>query len=55
MERGEIQKGRTFSQNAIDELTREVNLFVLQSVAEDWERTNTPPTHLRVALKVDVS
>jgi hypothetical protein len=55
IERGDVQPGRTFSDDAVRALVATMTEFVLTQVAVRWEQTNEPPTALTVTVRCDVS
>lgn len=50
-----VQPGRSFSEEAIGELMEVVMIFIGTRVMQRWERTNEPPTFMRVSVKVEVA
>ena len=52
--RERIQPGRSFSEDAMEDLIDEVTLFVGARLMARWDRTGEPPTVLRIHVKVDV-
>lgn len=51
--RGEIEKGRTFSPEAIAELAENMTAYIMSRVIRRWDATNEPPTALSVNLSVE--
>ena len=52
MDRHVVQPGRTFSEEAMDQLITEVTSFIAARIIERWERTGEPPTHFRLQAEV---
>lgn len=52
--RGSIQEGRSFSQEAIEELHADMVSWVGTRIMRRWERTQEPPTYLKVVVTVEV-
>lgn len=55
IERGHVEPGLTFSNDAVRALVANMTEFVLTQVAKRWEQANEPPTALSVTVKCDVS
>jgi hypothetical protein len=55
VERGHIEAGRTFSAEAMDTLNDDMATWVGTRITRRWERTQEPPTRLRVTITVDVA
>lgn len=55
IERMTLQKGKSFSEDALRELLEHVNLFVATQIATRWDKTGEPPSALRVHVRCDVS
>lgn len=55
LERGHLERGRSFSQEALDELNDDMATWVGTRLLDRWDRTQEPPTRLRVVLTVEVS
>lgn len=54
VERGEIQPGHTFSEEAMAVLGMEMLRHVALRINARWEATNEPPTALLVTVMVEV-
>lgn len=54
LERGFIQKGRTFSEDSMRDFLDEISVFIATQVAKRWEDTNEPPTALSVTVSCEV-
>ena len=54
IERVTIEKGKTFSADAMATLLNEVNVFIMEHVAARWDVTGEPPTYLNVKITTDI-
>lgn len=52
--RTRVEKGRTFSEDAMTQLGDEMIGFVTATTMARWDQTGEPPTALRVEMKVSV-
>ena len=52
VQRGEVQQGRTFSAEALDEMHEQIGMFIGARILNRWQTTTEPPTI--VTVKVDV-
>lgn len=52
--RTEIQKGRSFSEDALRQLLDQVNLFVGTQIATRWTKSGEPPTAMTVHVRCEI-
>lgn len=52
VERAREQRGRSFSEDALEKLHDELIVFIGTRIMRRWDTTSEPPTLLRVELKV---
>lgn len=53
--RATIEEGRSFSEEAMRELTHSMESWVVTRLLRRWDATGEPPTVVKVAMRVDVS
>ena len=53
--RDRVEPGRSFSADAMADLTRDIGLWIGSRVMLAWEERNEPPTLLRVRVEVEAS
>jgi hypothetical protein len=49
-----VQEGRTFSEEAMEQLNHELVTWVATRLMRRWEATQEPPTYLKVVVTVEV-
>jgi hypothetical protein len=54
VERGTIEKGKTFSMEAVENVAEQIGTFILSQIAKRWDATNEPPTQLQVTVRCDL-
>lgn len=54
IERGHVEPGRTFSDDALKAVSAAMIEFVMTQVSKRWNETNEPPTVLTVKVQCDV-
>lgn len=50
-----IQRGRTFSREAMDLIATQMLAFVEGRIMARWDQTGEPPTHLEVEIRANAS
>lgn len=54
VERASVQEGRTFSAEAMHDLSNTFNTFVMARLLARWDRLGEPPTALTVHVTLDI-
>lgn len=54
IERGRMERGRTFSAEALHEAARAVMLWMADQTGQQWDATGVPPTRAVLTVKLEL-